>query len=379
MAEDSDLERTEEPTGRRLEQAREQGQVPHSRELGTFLVLITAAMSFWFLGGGFVRGLEALLRHGLTWDRRLAVEPQQALVRITEMASEALSIFWPLALVLMVAAIASPFLLNSWNFAPQAFQPKLERLDPINGIHRVFSWNGIVELLKAVLKTLLIGGIAVWVIWSERGELFALVNQPLEDGLASAGHLMLWSFLAIVGSMLLLVAADVPFQLWQYYDKLKMSREEVRQEAKEMDGDPHVKARIRSLQREAARRRMMSAVPKADVIVTNPTHFAVALSYKSGMRAPKLVAKGTGEVALKIRELGAEHGVPLLEAPPLARALHRHVELDQEIPATLYTAVAEVLAYVFQLNRYRQVGGDFPLPPKDLPVPPDLVPEVVNA
>ncbi len=379
MAEDSDLERTEEPTGRRLEQAREQGQVPHSRELGTFLVLITAAMSFWFMGGTFVRGLETLVRHGLTWDRKLLVEPQQALVRITEMASEALAIFWPLALVLMVAAIASPFLLNSWNFAPQAFQPKFERLDPINGIHRVFSWNGIVELLKAVLKTLLIGGIAVWVIWSERGELFSLVNQPLEDGLAGAGHLLSWSFLAIVGSMILLVAADVPFQLWQYYDKLKMSREEVRQESKEMEGDPHIKARIRSLQREAARRRMMSAVPKADVIVTNPTHFAVALSYKSGMRAPKLVAKGTGEVALKIREIGAEHGVPLLEAPPLARALHRHVELDQEIPATLYTAVAEVLAYVFQLNRYRQVGGDLPLPPKDLPIPLDLVPEVVNA
>lgn len=379
MAEDSDLERTEEPTGRRLEQAREQGQVPHSRELGTFLVLITAAMSFWFLGSSFVRGLESLVRHGLTWDRKSLVEPQQALVRIADMASEALAIFWPLALVLMIAAVASPFLLNAWNFAPQAFQPKLERLDPINGIHRVFSWNGVVELLKAVLKTILIGGVAVWVIWSERGELFALVNQPLEDGMASAGHLMAWSFLAIVAAMLLLVAADVPFQLWQYYDKLKMSREEVRQEAKEMDGDPHVKARIRSLQREAARRRMMSAVPKADVIVTNPTHFAVALSYKSGMRAPKLVAKGTGEVALKIREIGAEHGVPLLEAPPLARALHRHVELDEEIPATLYTAVAEVLAYVYQLNRYRQVGGDFPLPPKDLPIPPELIPEVVNA
>lgn len=379
MAEDSDLERTEEPTGRRLEQAREQGQVPHSRELGTFLVLITAAMSFWFMGGIFVRGLESLVKRGLTWDSKLTSEPQLALARIVDMASDAFSVFWPLALVLMVAAIASPFLLNAWNFSLQAFQPKFERLDPINGIHRVFSWNGVVELLKAVLKTVLIGGVAVWVIWSERDEVFGLVSQPLEDGLAGAGRLMSWSFLAIVGSMILLVAADVPFQLWQYYDKLKMSRDEVRQEAKEMEGDPHIKARIRSLQREAARRRMMSAVPKADVIVTNPTHFAVALAYKSGMRAPKLVAKGTGEVALKIREIGAEHGVPLLEAPPLARALHRHVELDQEIPATLYTAVAEVLAYVFQLNRYRQVGGDFPLPPKELLVPPEMVPEASDA
>jgi flagellar biosynthetic protein FlhB len=378
MAEDSDLERTEEPTGRRLEQAREQGQVPHSRELGSFLVLITAALSFWFLGGAFVRGLAQLIRRGLTWDGKLASEPQLALLRVADMVSDALSIFWPLVLVLMVAAIASPFFLNAWNFSLQAFQPKFERLDPINGIRRVFSWNGVAELLKAVLKALLIGGVAVLVIWSERNEVFGLVGQPLEEGLADAGHLMSWSFLAIVGSMLILVAADVPFQLWQYYDKLKMSRDEVRQEAKEMEGDPHIKARIRSLQREAARRRMMSAVPKADVIVTNPTHFAVALAYKSGMRAPKLVAKGTGEVALRIREIGSQHGVPMLEAPPLARALHRHVELDQEIPATLYTAVAEVLAYVFQLNRYRQVGGDLPLPPKELPVPPDMVPEVSN-
>ena len=379
MADDSDNEKTEEPTGKRLEQAREQGQVPHSRELATFLVLIAAAMSFWFLGAGFVRGMQLLVKHGLTWSRPVSVEPQLALTRLTELASEAIFLFWPLALTLIIAALASPFFLNAWNFSSQAFMPKFDRLDPVNGIQRVFSWNGVVELLKAVLKTLVIGGVAAMVIWSERGQVFGLVSQPLEEGLTETGHLLSWSFLAFVASMLILVAADVPFQLWQYYDKMKMSREEVRQESKESEGDPHVKARIRGLQREAARRRMMSAVPKADVIVTNPTHFAVALSYKSGMRAPKLVAKGTGAVALKIRELGAEHGVPLLEAPPLARTLHKHVELDQEIPATLYTAVAEVLAYVFQLNRYRQVGGDLPMPPKDLPVPSDMVPEAVGA
>ena len=182
----------------------------------------------------------------------------------------------------------------------------------------------------------------------------------------------------IVMAMLLIVAVDVPFQLWQYYDKLKMSKEEVKREGREMEGDPQIKGRIRQQQREAARKRMMGAVPTADVIVTNPTHFAVALAYKSGMTAPKIVAKGAGEIALKIREIGAENGVPLLEAPPLARALYRHADIDQEIPSALYAAVAEVLAYVYQLATWRQVGGSYPMPPRELAVPPEMAVEAVN-
>lgn len=375
MAEDSDLERTEEPTGKRLDQAREEGQVPHSRELGTFLVLLTAAALVWFMGGGFATRLAALMKRGLVWDQRLAHEPDLALVRFVDLSGDALMIFWPLMLAMVLAGVASPFFLNAWNFAPKAFMPKLERLDPLAGMKRIFSWNGLVELLKAVMKAAVIGGVAGWLIWGERDEILGLVNQPLEDGLVDAGRLIAWSFLIIVAGMVLIVAADVPFQLWQYHDRLKMTKEEVRQEAKEMEGDPHVKGRIRSLQRQAARRRMMAAVPQADVIVTNPTHFSVALAYTNGMKAPKVVAKGMGEIALKIREIAAEHGVPLLEAPPLARALHKHVELEEEIPGTLYAAVAEVLAYVFQLNRYREEGGAYPVPPRNLPVPADLVPE----
>jgi len=187
--------------------------------------------------------------------------------------------------------------------------------------------------------------------------------------------LMMFCFLILVSVLALVVAIDVPFQIWQYFDKLKMTKDQVKQEMKEMQGDPQVKGRIRSLQMQAARRRMMAAVPTADIVVTNPTHYSVALSYKAGMGAPKVVAKGSGEIAFKIREIAAEHGVPLVEAPPLARALNRHVDLDHEIPAALYTAVAEVLAYVYQLSRWKQSGGDYPLPPRDLPVPPELVPE----
>lgn len=378
MAEDSDLEKTEAPTGRRIEQAREQGQVPHSRELGSFLVLIVSAGTVWFLGGWFVQRLSLVFRKGLVWDRRAVDDPEYALTRFSALSWDAVVAFWPLILALVLAALASPFLLNAWNFAPKAFTPDLTRLNPLNGIKRVFSWNGLVEMVKAVAKAGLIGGVAVWVIWREQDQLFQLLSLPLDAGLAMAGDMISWSFLLIVAAMFLIVAADVPFQLWQYYDKLKMTKEEVKQEHKEMEGSPEVKGRIRRLQREAAQRRMMSAVPKADVIVTNPTHFAVALAYTAGMRAPKVVAKGVDAVALRIREIGAEHGVPLLEAPPLARTLYRFAELEDEIPGALYNAVAEVLAYVYQLNRYREVGGSYPVPPRDLPIPPDMMVEAAN-
>jgi flagellar biosynthetic protein FlhB len=239
----------------------------------------------------------------------------------------------------------------------------------------MFSWNSLMELGKAVLKALLLGGVAVFLIWSLRGEIFGLLSESLEAGMAHAGHMITFAFLILAAALLLVVAADVPFQIWQYYDKLKMTKEEVKQEMKEMMGDPQVKGRIRSLQMQAARRRMMQAVPKADVIVTNPTHYSVALVYKAGMLAPKVVDKGMGEIALKIREIGAQNAVPTLEAPPLARALYKHAELDAEIPGGLFNAVAEVLAYIYQLSNWRQHGGAYPVPPRQLPVPPELVPE----
>jgi flagellar biosynthetic protein FlhB len=346
--------------------------------LGAFLILIVGAAAFWLMGSWLTQRTAAMVRRGLTLDQKMVREPDQMLVRFADLSIDALFTFSPLLLVLVLASAAAPFLLNSFIFSPKALAPKLSRMDPIQGIKRILSWSGVVDMLKAVAKAGLIGGIAAWVIWSERNEIVALLTLPLESGLAAVGKLLAFSFLVVVAAMVLIVAVDVPFQIWHYHDKLKMTRDEVRREGKEMEGDPHVKGRIRSLQREAARRRMMAAVPKADVIVTNPTHFAVALAYKSGMGAPRVVAKGTGEVARRIREIGAEHGVPLLEAPPLARALHRHVDLDQEIPGTLYAAVAEALAWVYQLGSWRQSGGQYPQPPRDLQVPPDLVPEAVN-
>lgn len=378
MAEESDLEKTEPASSRRLEQAREEGQVPRSREIGAFLILMVSASAFWFMGSWMMQRTTAIVRRGLTLEEPLLRDPQFMMVRFADLSIDALMSFSPLLLALVVAALGSPFLLGSWNFSLKALNPDLGRLDPIKGLSRLISWSGLVELVKAVAKALLVGGVAIWVLWSERNDIFAIFGQSVEVGLSSAGHLINYSFLMIVMSMLLIVAIDVPFQLWQYYDKLKMSKQEVKQEGKEMEGNPEVKGRIRQLQREAARKRMMGAVPTADVIVTNPTHFAVALAYKSGMGAPKVLAKGMGEIALKIREIGAENGVPMLEAPPLARALYRHTEIDQEIPSALYAAVAEVLAYVYQLANWRQVGGNYPMPPREILVPAELVPEAVN-
>ncbi len=378
MAEESDLEKTEPASSRRLEQAREEGQVPRSREVGAFLVLFVAAASFWSMGAWLMQRMAAIFRQGLRLDAAWLVDPQTMLTRFAALSVDALFSLAPFFLALLVAAVLSPFLLGSWNFSWKSFSPDLQRLDPLKGLTRVVSWNGLVELLKAIAKTLVVGGVAVWLTWNERAEIFALFGQSPVSALASAGHLISYSFLVIVAAMVLIVAIDVPFQLWQYHDKLKMSKEEVKQEHKEMEGSPEVKGRIRQLQREAARKRMMSAVPAADVIVTNPTHVAVALAYKSGMGAPKVLAKGMGEIALKIREIGAAHGVPMLEAPPLARALNRHAEVDREIPSALYAAVAEVLAYVYQLAGWRTAGGRYPLPPRDIAVPPEFVPAEVG-
>lgn len=375
MAEDSDLEKTEEPTGRRLEQAREQGQVPQSRELGTFLVLIVGAASLWSSAGWLVERALLMGRQGFAIDAQTAREPAQMLIRLGSAATDALLTIAPILGALLLAALLSPFFLNAWIFSTQKLTPDFGRLNPMSGIGRMFSWTSLIELVKAMLKSSLLGGIAAWLIWSRREEIFSLLMQPLERGIFNAGHLVLVCFLVLVAVLALVVVIDVPFQLWQHFDKLKMSKDQVRQEMKEMQGDPQVKGRIRSLQMQAARKRMMSAVPKADIIVTNPTHFAVALSYKAGMSAPKVVAKGTGVIAQKIKAIAAEHRVPMVEAPPLARALHRHAELDSEIPAALYTAVAEVLAYVYQLSLWKEQGGNYPVPPRNLPVPPELVPE----
>lgn len=374
MAEDSDLEKTEPASPRRLEQAREEGQVPQSRELSAFLVLIAGSGALWVGGSWLAQRISGAVSRGLTFGRDEAFDTTALPALFLHEAGEALATLGPLLLILVVAALAGPFTMGGLNFSSKALAPDWTRLDPLKGFGRMFSMHSVGELVKGILKALLVGGVVAWVVLHEKDQVFALIGQPVEAGLHAMGQTILFSTLVIVASMALIVTLDVPFQLWQYHSKLRMTKEEVRKEMKETEGDPQLKARIRSQQREMARRRMMAAVPTAQVVVTNPTHFAVALAYDESMPAPRVVAKGRGAVAQRIREIAQEHNVPLLEAPPLARALYAHTELDQTIPPALFRAVAEVMAYVYQLNAWLARGGRPPALPADLPVPAELDP-----
>lgn len=370
MAEESDLEKTEPASPRRLEKAREEGQVPQSRELTAFLVMAAGAGGLWALSSWFVRRGEDVMRMGLRFDRQDAFDPNAVGMNLLAMGSEAVGTLAPFFIATVVAALLAPILLTGgWVFSPNALSLKPERLDPLKGVKRMFSWQSIAEMVKGVLKALLLGGIVFWVVLNERDNLFALLGQPIESALPSFGRMLLYAFIGFVAGLAVIALIDVPFQLWRYYVGLRMTKEELKQELKELEGDPYLKARIRSQQREIARRRMMAEVPKADVVVTNPTHFAVALRYDNKkMGAPLVVAKGMNLVAQRIRELAAENKVPVLELPPLARALHRHVEVGAAIPATLYTAVAEVMAYIYQLNAFMAQGGVSGLPPPSPPL-----------
>ena len=375
MAEDSGLERTEPASIRRREQAREEGQVARSRELSTLALLLAAGGGLWFMGADISAKLSALMRHSLQLERALAFDTDLMLLRLKDSSVDALLAFAPLLALLVLAGIASTLVLNGWMFSFKPLLPDWGRMDPLKGAARILSWHGVIEMLKAFAKAMLVGGVAAWVLWRNSSAVLSLVGEPLADAMVHLLHLAGSSFLTMAGSMALVVAIDIPFQMWDHERKLRMTREEVRQENKETEGDPQVKAHIRSQQREMARRRMMAEIPKADVVVTNPTHYAVALRYEDGaMRAPRVVAKGAHLLAARIRALAEEHRVPILEAPPLARALYRHAELGDEIPAALYTAVAEVLAYVYQLRRHREDGGPLPPAPELLPLAEGLDP-----
>lgn len=373
MAEDSDLEKTEAATGRRIQQARDEGQVVRSRELSTFVELMTALGALIIMSDYLMDALTRAMRQGFSLDRASVFDPHMMMIRFQSQMTDILIAFLPFLGFIVIAAIVTPFLLSGWNFSWKPLSPDLTKLNPLTGIGRVFSVNGLAELVKAVAKSLVIGGVAAWVIWRSMDTFFALPGEALNSSIAHVGDLVTSTSLVIIGSMLLLVIADVPFQIWHYGKNLRMTKEEVRQEAKESEGDPQIKARIRSMQREAARRRMMEEIPKAQVVVTNPTHFAVVLRYDEGMAAPRVVAKGSALLAERVIELAREHKVPILQAPPLARALYRHTEIGDEVPQRLYTAVAQVLAYIYQL-RQSVAGAPLPQPPTDLPVPPDMDP-----
>lgn len=370
---DSDQEKTEEATPRRLDKAREEGQVPRSRELTTFMLLLGGVIGLWSMGQMLYDQLGMVMEQAFLFERRQVMESTPMLVNALDLGQRTLFAMIPLFLLLAVVALVAPALLGGWLVSAKSMQPKLSKLNPIKGVKRIFGAQALVELAKAIAKSVLVGSVAATFLYVNIGTFMGLMDQPIQQALVTALNMAALAAGLIILSLVVVILIDVPYQLWSNAKKLRMSKEEVKREHKESEGDPHVKGRIRQQQQAMARGRMMSKVPDADVIITNPTHYAVALSYQEGsMGAPRLVAKGADAVAARIRDIGLEAGVPRLEAAPLARALYHHVDLEAEVPAELYTAVAEVMAWAYRLKHVAQQGGEVPPTPDNLPVPPEM-------
>lgn len=355
-------ERTEQPTAKKREDARKKGQVARSRELSTMLVTLASAAVLFGLGDHLGASFMELLRFSFSPDFLNTRDPSRLPGLFLEFLMAALWLTWPLLAVSFLAALVASVMLGGLTFS---LSFKLEKLDPIAGIGRLFSMQSLVELGKAILKVLFVGGVAWVLLEGLADDILGLALQTPEQAVASSSRMLVWFFIAVSLPLILVALIDVPWQLWSHQKQLRMTRQEVLDEHKESEGRPEVKSRIRELQQAAARRRMMEQVPKADVIITNPEHYAVALRYDEGRgRAPVVVAKGIDEVAARIRAIAGEHSVPLVASPRLARAVYASCDLDQEIPAGLYLAVAQILTYLYQLRQWQAVGGDIPAVPE---------------
>jgi len=363
MAE-SGAERTEQATPKRLDEARKKGQVPRSTELSIAAVCVAAAAAIYTLGGSAAGKLAELMRGSLTLSAQEAVGEGVIWPALMNAGLHALWIILPILGATFIAALAAPLAIGGWNISGQALIPQFSRLNPAAGLGRMFSARGTVELGKGIAKVLIVSAIGWVLLKGMTPQMMGLSSEPLEGAISHSAALAGYALLVLTFGLVAIAAFDVPFQLWQHSRDLKMSREEVKQEYKESEGSPETRGRIREAQRALARGRMMQEVPKADVVITNPTHYAIALRYdEKRNRAPIVVAKGTDLLAAKIREIATENGVPLVAAPPLARALYRSVELGHEVPAALYVTVAQVLTYVYQLKAAVARGAKPPPPP----------------
>ena len=375
MAEQSDSgqDKSEDPTEKRLKESRDKGQIARSKELNTLAVVMVAAAGLIMLGPAMAGRLLDLMRFNFIIEREALYSTDTMGLQLLASVGIGLEVIGPLFFMLLIAALVGPILLGGWLLSAKSMAPKFSRMNPLAGLKRMFSIKALVELLKALVKFLVVLITALAVLNLFQDQMLTLDRQPLPDAIAHSARILGKALLFLACSLILIAAVDIPFQLWDNKQKMKMTKQEVKDEYKDSEGKPEVKSRIRQLQREMAERRMMGEVPKADVVITNPTHFAVALKYdpiKSG--APVVIAKGADFTALRIREVAAEHDIIVLESPPLARAVFYSTELDQQIPSGLYLAVAQVLAYVFQLRQYRAGQGKRPGPMPKPDIPEDL-------
>ena len=358
MAEEQFQEPTEKATPKRIKEAREKGQVPRSRELSTMAITLCAALALYLMGGTMLDGIASMMAEGLAFSRSDVMDTDRLFFPLQAAVSSAVGVLTPWMVLLTAVALLAPIALGGWSFSVSAMKFKGERINPIAGLKRLFALRGLVELLKAVAKFLLVGGIAVSVLRWLADEFIGLGRLPVLQALSHSGQMISMAFLLFSCGLVVIAAVDVPFQIWDHMKKLRMTKHEVKEEGKETEGRPEVRGRIRAMQQEIANRRMMEDIPIASVVVTNPTHFAVALRYDAHeMDAPKVVAKGADHLALRIREIAEAHDVPIFEAPPLARALYQSTDVGQAIAERLYVGVAQVLTYIYQLNQFMAHGG----------------------
>ena len=359
MSENSSQDKTERATPKREREAREKGQLARSRELTTAVLIAGGAAVLAGQGADMVQEAAQLMRNAFDIQAAEIATTADMPRVLGHLLRSGLMVVAPILLLGFFAAIAGPLLLGGWNFSSKAMMPQFSRLNPVTGLGRIFSSRALMDLALGLAKVGVLGGITAAVLWSQRAELPRLAQMDVVTTITTLGSLVMSLLIWLSLGLAIIASLDVPWQVFRHGKEMRMTKQEVREEYKQSEGKPEVKGRIRQLQQEMARGRMMSAVPTADVIITNPTHYAVALKYAAGtMRAPRVVAKGADVIAARIRELGAEHRVPIVSAPPLARALYRSVDLEQEIPGALFQAVAQVLTYVYQLRNWR--GGTPP-------------------
>jgi len=353
MAEEqSGQEKTEEPTARRLQDARKKGDVAKSMEIPSAAVLLLGLLTIYFLSGFMLENLLNLLRHYLTHLHTINIIPGNMVVITQESMQYVAILTGPLMLILFITALASNYAQVGFLFTTEKMEPKLEKIDPIKGFGRIFSMQTMANTIKSIAKLTIVGFVAYKEIMKNLNGILPLMDQEPYAILAFYAKVSFWIFLKAALIIAILAALDYAFQRWQFMNKMKMTKQEVKEEAKMTEGDPHVKGRIRSIQMQMARKRMMTEVPKADVIITNPTHLALALAYDNEtMSAPTVIAKGAGVIAGKIKEVAREHNIPIIEDKPLAQALYKAVEINEQIPDNLFQAVAEILAYVYGLKK----------------------------
>jgi flagellar biosynthetic protein FlhB len=374
MAEqDSSAEKTQEPTSKRLEKAREDGDTVRSRELNTMAILLAGTAALIAFGGFMIQALAGLMGHNFVLEREQIFDTSALLAHLNVSAMEGLRSLLPVFGVLLVAAILGPIGLGGWNMSMKAVMPKANRMSPMAGLGRMFGPKALMELVKAAAKVLVVASIALLIMALNWQRILGIMTEPLLPAMAHTMVILGWSVLAMSCAMILITAIDIPFQIHSHTQKLRMTFQEVKDEMKDTEGKPEIKQKIRQLQYQMAQNKMLSGLPEADVIVTNPQHYAVALKYQqSSGAAPVMIGKGIDFMALRIREVAKEHDIPIVESPVLARAIYYNTDIDDEIPEGLYKAVAQVLAYVFQLRQYRHKGGRAPVLADNLPVPEEL-------